>query len=94
MASDIQVYGTDWCGLTFGMREYLMRARMTYGYHDIDRDPDAERFVLAANEGRRRFPVIVVRDQVMTQPTVAELRRLLEEEDILPPAARKRKQPE
>ena len=62
MARDIQVYGTDWCTVTFGVREYLMRARLTYQYHDIDRDPDAERFVLAANEDRRRFPVIVVRD--------------------------------
>ena len=87
MASDIQVYGTNWCSVTFGVREYLMRVRMTYEYHDIDRDPVAERFVLAANEGRRRFPVIVVRDQIVTHPTVAALRRLLEQEDILPPLA-------
>ena len=26
MASDIEVYGTDWCGLTFGVREYQLSA--------------------------------------------------------------------
>jgi len=33
--------------------------------------------VLAATEGRRRFPVVVVEDDVMTVPTVPQLQRVL-----------------
>ena len=91
MTSDIHVYGTDWCSLTFAVREYLMNSRLIYTFHDIDRDPEAERFVLAINEGRRRFPVIVIGEQTVTQPTVAELQRILEEEDTRPVERRTRK---
>lgn len=84
MASDIQVYGTDWCGLTFGLRKYLTDSRLAYDYYDIDRDPRAQEFVLAMNDGRRRFPLIVVRGHVVTNPTVTELQRLLDEQKIRP----------
>ena len=84
MASDIQVYGTDWCGLTFGVREYLTNSRLTYDYYDVDRDPLANEFVLAMNDGRRRFPMVVVQERIITNPTVAELRRVLDEHSIHP----------
>jgi hypothetical protein len=42
MATEGQVYDADWCGLTFGVREYLTHSRVDYDYHDdVDRDPDA-----------------------------------------------------
>ena len=82
MASDIQVYGTDWCGLTFGVREYLTNSRLTYDYYDVDRDPRAQDFVLAMNDGRRRLPMVVVQERVITNPTVAELQRVLDEHSI------------
>jgi glutaredoxin len=79
MASDIQVYGTDWCGLTYGVRRYLIAGRFEYDYFNIDHDEAAEEFVLATNHGRRRFPIVVIEDRVMTNPTVAELRRVLDQ---------------
>ncbi|HWW82571.1 MAG TPA: hypothetical protein VNZ26_03155 [Vicinamibacterales bacterium] len=39
MASDVQVCGTDWCGVTFRVREYLTNSNIEYDYHDIERDP-------------------------------------------------------
>ena len=84
MASDIQVYGADWCGLTRGLREYLMNSRIDYDYFDVDRDDEAQQFVLAMNEGRRRFPVVVVQEQVVTQPTIAALRSVIDEHALEP----------
>ena len=84
MASDIQVYGTDWCGLTFGVRKYLTNSRLAYDYYDIDRDPRAQEFVLAMNEGRRRLPMVVVQERIITNPTVAELQRVIDEHSIGP----------
>jgi glutaredoxin len=84
MASDIQVYGTDWCGLTYGVRRYLTAGRFEYDYFNIDDDKDAEEFVLATNNGRRRFPIVVIEDRVVTGPTVAELRRVLDQHGMRP----------
>ena len=70
----IQVYGTDWCGLTSGLREYLTKSRFPYHYYNIEDDPRADEFVLAMHDGRRRFPVVVVEERIMTNPTLADLR--------------------
>ena len=88
MATEIQVYGTDWCGLTHAVREYLTNARLPYDYFDIERDTDAREFVVAMNDGRYRFPLVVVEEQVVLEPTVATLRRVLGEHGIRPLAAR------
>ncbi len=82
MTSDIHVYGTDWCGLTFTVRKYLMISRLAYRFHDIDRDRDAEAFVLTVHDGRRRSPVVVVGETVLTQPTIAELQHVLDDQDV------------
>jgi len=82
MASDIQVYGTDWCGLTERVRRYLTAGDFEYDYFNIDDDQTAEKFVLAANQGRRRFPIVVIEDRVVVPPTVAELRRILDQHEM------------
>jgi glutaredoxin len=84
IVSDIRVYGADWCGLTRRLREYLTNARFDYEYFDIDRDEIALRFVRAVNDGRRRFPLVVVEQQVVLEPTIAVLHRLLSEHAISP----------
>jgi glutaredoxin len=80
MVDGIQVYGTDWCGVTFGVRRYLTHARIPYDYYNIEQDRHADEFVLAMNDGRRRFPLVVVQERVLTSPTIAELRRVLNEQ--------------
>jgi glutaredoxin len=84
MASDIQVYGTDWCGVTYGVRRYLTAGRFEYDYFNIDDDDNAEEFVLATSHGLRRFPIVVIEDRVVTRPTVAELRRVLDQHGMRP----------
>ena len=82
VTSEIQVYGTAWCRLTFRVREYLMNARLTYEFFDIDRDQRAHEFVLAAAKGQRRFPLVVVEDDVMTVPTIPQLQCALDAHEI------------
>lgn len=79
MASDIQVYGTDWCGLTYSVRRYLTEGHFEYDYFNIDDDQSAEEFVRATNHGVRRFPIVVIEDRVVSKPTLAELRRVLDQ---------------
>ena len=91
--TSIQVYGTDWCRLTFGVREYLINSRVDYDYFDVERDPLADEFVRAVNDGRQRLPVVVVEDQSVTNPTLAQLDALLRDHRLEPrsrPGARRR----
>jgi hypothetical protein len=68
MASDIQAYGADWCGLTHGVRRYLTVGHVEYDDFDIDDDQAAEEFVIG--------------DCGMTNATVAELRRVLDQQGM------------
>jgi glutaredoxin len=88
MANGIQVYGTDWCGVTFGVREYLTNSRIPYDYFNIEHDRHADEFVLAMNDGRRRFPLIVVEERILTSPTINELRQVLNEYRVRPATPR------
>ena len=88
MASGIQVYGTDWCSVTFRVREYLTNSRIPYDYYDIERDAHADAFVVAMNDGRRRFLLIVVQERVLTSPTVNELQQVLAEYRVRPATSR------
>jgi glutaredoxin len=82
MAMIVEVYGTDWCGSTYGVRKYLINSRVRYDYYDVDRDARAQDFVLAMNDGRRRIPMVVIDERIITNPTLAELRHVLEEHRI------------
>ena len=89
MTNGIQVYGTHWCGVTFGLREYLTNSRIPYEYYDIEQDQHADEFVLAMNDGRRRFPLIVVEERVLTSPTLNELQQVLDEYQVRPATPRR-----
>jgi len=84
VASDIRVYGADWCGMTRRVRVYLMNARFDYDYCDVDREDEARRFVAALNDGHQRFPVVVVEHEVVIQPTIAALQRAIAEHGLEP----------
>ena len=93
MASEIQVYGADWCGVTFRVREYLLKARLSYDFLDIEQDEEARQFVLATTNGRLRFPVVVIEDHIVVDPTIAELQRVLESRAILAERVRSSRRP-
>ena len=82
--TSIQVYGTDWCRLTFGVREYLINSRVDYDYFDVERDPAADEFVRTANDGWQRLPMVVVEEQSVTNPTLTELDALLRDHRVEP----------
>jgi glutaredoxin len=88
MASEIQVYGTDWCGLTRPLREYLTHSRLPFDYFDIDRNADARRFVQAISDSPWRFPLVVVEGhRIVMVPTVSTLQQVLTEHGFRPMAA-------
>jgi len=82
MATEVQIYGTGRCRLTLGVREFLMKSRVRYDYFDIDGDSQADEFVRIMNDGRRRYPVVVVGHRVIINPTLEELQTVLDRNGV------------
>ena len=60
MASQITVYGADWCGDTVRTLRHLDRKGVDYDYVDVDENSDGERKVIEFNKGKRRIPLVEI----------------------------------
>lgn len=79
----VAVYGTDWCPLTRALRNWLDTLGVRFDYHNIERDPEAERAVIEMNGGKRKFPMVKVDDVVMKNPSLEELNKALARHGLL-----------
>ena len=82
-ATKVEVYGTDWCGLTQTFRDDLSSSNVPFEYHNIERDSDAERQVTQMNGGKRKFPMVVIGDKALKNPAQDELDAVLGELGLL-----------
>lgn len=72
------VYGAMWCGDCVRSKALLDRVSVPYTWIDTDAEPGAVEAIIAANDGRRSIPVIVLPDgSHLTEPSDPELRAAL-----------------
>jgi len=70
----VTVYGAYWCPDCHRSKNFLGEHQIPYGWIDIEEDAEGERFVIEANDGKRRIPTLVFDDgDVLTNPSNAEL---------------------
>jgi glutaredoxin len=71
----IKVYGNSTCSDCIRSKRFLTAHGIDFEYVDVERDPDAEEFVVRVNAGRESIiPTLVFPDgSTMTEPTDAEL---------------------
>lgn len=70
----ITVYGAFWCPDCRRSKQFLGEHQIPYTWIDIEQDPEAERFVIATNDGKRIIPTIVFGDgAVLVEPSNAQL---------------------
>jgi glutaredoxin len=55
----ITVYGTEWCGDCFRTRQFLKNNSILFTFINIDRDKDAEIYVINTNRGMRSVPTVL-----------------------------------
>ena len=66
----LKFYGTAWCGDCRRARRFLESRNIPFMYIDIDKDREAEKFVIHANRGNRSVPTIVFPDgSILTEPS-------------------------
>ena len=72
--SNIVVYGTNWCWDCTRARRFFNKHNISYEWINIDKDPQAEQFVLKTNDGMRSVPTIVYPDgSILVEPSNREL---------------------
>ncbi len=80
---DVIVYGTDWCGLTKALRNYLDMIGLRFEYQNVEQNPQAETAVREMNGGKLKFPMVVVGEKTMKNPSLEELNKALNAYDLL-----------
>ena len=77
--SIIIMYGTDWCWDCTRARRFLKRHDIPFEWINIDKDREAEKFVLETNKGMRSVPTIVFPDgSIMVEPSTKNLKEKVE----------------
>jgi thioredoxin reductase (NADPH) len=70
----ITVYGAYWCPDCRQSKQFLGEHQIPYTWIDIEENKEGERFVIAANKGKRLIPTIAFGDgSFLTEPSNAEL---------------------
>jgi mycoredoxin len=66
MSQRIRVYATKWCGDCRRARLFLKKKQIAYEELDINADPEAAKFVMKANAGKRKVPTFDVGGRVFS----------------------------
>jgi mycoredoxin len=68
------MYSTTWCGDCHRLEAALVREGIEYTSIDIEKDPAAEGFVLAATGGFQTVPTVRFDDgSVLVDPTIVDV---------------------
>jgi glutaredoxin len=82
--SDVQVFGADWCEDTTRTREYLDAHSIRYDYIDVEKDAQAQQWVVRQNDGKQKTPTVKVANQiVLSEPSDAELEIALKKHRLM-----------
>ncbi|MEW6186884.1 MAG: FAD-dependent oxidoreductase [Thermodesulfobacteriota bacterium] len=74
MEQKIRVYGAHWCPDCRRCKQLLGEHQIPFQSIDIEKDSEAEKFVLEKNQGKRLIPLIVFPDDsFLVDPSNAEL---------------------
>lgn len=70
----VTVYGAYWCPDCHRSKQFLGEHQIPYEWIDIEEDAEGERYVIEANEGKRRIPTIAFSDgSMLSNPSNSEL---------------------
>ena len=70
----LTMYSTMWCGYCRRLKRQLDQAGVAYHEVDIEREPEAAKFVESVNGGNQTVPVIEFEDgKTATNPSLAQV---------------------
>ena len=76
--AQVTMYSTTWCGYCRRLKLPMDQAGIAYREIDIERDPDAAKFVEGVNGGNQTVPVIQFPDgRTATNPSLSQVQASL-----------------
>ncbi len=75
----IRMYSTGWCPDCHRAKALLKDRGVEFEEIDIDNDHEAAQTVMAANQGKRRVPTLVIGDEVHGNPPLSRLNEILDQ---------------
>ena len=76
--ADFTIYSTTWCGFCRRLKTQLDQAGIAYDEVDIERDPEAAKFVEGVNRGNQVVPTLKFADgSTATNPSLAQVQAKL-----------------
>lgn len=73
----IKLYGADWCPKTGLLKNYLQSEWIDFDFYNVELDEQAATFIRSLFEGKLKFPVVTLDDQVLLNPKIPELKKAL-----------------
>jgi glutaredoxin len=78
MEEKITIYGADWCWDCRRAKKFLQKRQIAFEWVNVDRNKEAEEFVLKTNRGMRSIPTIIFPDgSILVEPTDEQLGKKL-----------------
>lgn len=78
MSQQVTMYSTQWCAFCRRLKNQLARDGIEVVEVDIERDPEAARYVLSVNGGNMTVPTVVFPDgTAITNPSAAQVKERL-----------------
>lgn len=70
----VKLYATSWCYDCRRVKRFLSEYAIPFDWIDIDRDKQAEQYVLQVNHGMRSVPTLLFADgTILTEPSDTQL---------------------
>ena len=66
--------------------DFLEQSGADFDYIDVEQDPQASEWVKQQNHGKELKPTVDVDGKILSTPTNSELKKVLEEKQLLPAA--------
>ncbi|MEQ9437599.1 MAG: glutaredoxin family protein [Cyclobacteriaceae bacterium] len=73
----VKVYGADWCTKTGFLKNYLQSEWVDFDFFNVELDEAAANYIRSLFEGKLKFPVVTVDEQVLLNPKISELRKAI-----------------
>ena len=77
------LYGTDWCPKTAGFRNYFQLLGLAYDYHEVEKESAAAETVKGYYNGKLKFPLLVIGDEKLLNPTIQALNISLNQHGLM-----------
>jgi glutaredoxin len=76
---NVSIYGSKTCADTTRAMRFLDEREVPYEFKDVDLTPELNTYIANLNNGVRKMPLIQIDNQVLIEPSDAELATAIEQ---------------